>query len=36
MPPEGDLEVCPEGTSWYELKGPEWEELSQVEVRVGE
>ena len=36
MPPEGNLEVCPEATSWYELKGPEWEELSQVQVHVGE
>jgi hypothetical protein len=35
-PPEGNLEVCPEATSWYELKGPEWEELSRVQVRVGE
>lgn len=36
MPPEGNLEVCPEATSLYELKGPEWEELSQVQVHVGE
>lgn len=36
MPPEGNLEVCPEATSWYELKGPEWEELSRVQVQVGE
>jgi hypothetical protein len=36
MPPTGHLEICPEATSWYELKGPEWEEISRVQVHVGE
>jgi hypothetical protein len=36
MPPTGDLEVCPEATDWYELKGMEWETLSRVRVAVGE
>jgi tetratricopeptide (TPR) repeat protein len=35
-PPTGALEVCPEATSWYELKGLEWEELSRVQVHIGE
>jgi hypothetical protein len=34
LPPTGDLEVCPEATSWYELKSPDWEELSRVQVQV--
>ena len=36
LPPTGDLEVCPEATSWYELKSPDWEELSRVQVQVRE
>jgi len=36
MPPWGRLEVCPEGNSLYELKGPEWEHLSELEIQVRE
>jgi hypothetical protein len=35
-PSADDLEVCPEVTTWYELKGLEWEELSRVQVHIGE
>ncbi len=36
MPPAEQLEVCPEVTSRYELKGPEWQPISDIEIQVRE
>lgn len=36
MAPADELEVCPEVTSRYELKGPDWQNLSAIEIHVRE
>jgi tetratricopeptide (TPR) repeat protein len=36
MPPADEIEVCPEVTSRYELKGPDWQNLSAIEIQVRE
>ena len=37
MPPGGELPVCPEATSLYELMGgPEWEVLAEIVIEVRE